>query len=735
MTETKTKKRKTTKRSSTKKSSNGRRTSNRSLVIVESPAKARTIERYLGRNYTVKASMGHVRDLPKSKMGVDIDNDFEPSYLVPRDKSKVVKDLRESVQKAKEVLLATDPDREGEAIAWHLIEAAQAGDKPVHRIVFHEITSNAVNEALENPRDIDMRLVEAQQARRVLDRLVGYEISPILWKKVKRGLSAGRVQSVALRLIVEREDEIRKFVSEEYWTIDAELLQRKSDNGTEPDPFLASLHHVNGEKPKLSDEASTMAIVNDLEGAEYSVAEVRVKETQRRPSPPFITSTLQQEASRKLRFGVRRTMQIAQELYEGVDLGSEGTTGLITYMRTDSTNVASSAQRRTREVIEQRFGKEYVPEKPPVYTRRSKGAQEAHEAVRPTDPARTPESIRQHLSQPQYRLYRLIWQRFVASQMRNAIFDSTSVDIDAGKPGRDKPYLFRATGSVIKFPGFVAIYREGRDDDTIDDMDRDALPELTDGEPLDLSKLVPEQHFTQPPPRYSEATLVKALEEQGIGRPSTYAPTIATLQARYYIVTEDRRLVPTELGEVVNELLVKHFPSIVDVEFTSRMEEELDDIAAGEREWVPIIREFYHPFHETVEQAEANMERVKIRDEPTDELCEKCGRPMVIKLGRFGRFMACSGFPECRNSKPLLTKIGVTCPTCGEGDIVERRSKKGRIFYGCSRFPECDFVAWNKPVDRRCPECNDILVEVGRRGGLKCRVCNYREAAETVRAS
>jgi DNA topoisomerase I len=735
MSETKTTTKKTTKKSTAKKKT-ARRSPSKSLVIVESPAKARTIERYLGKKYSVKASMGHVRDLPKSKMGVDVDGDFEPQYLVPRDKNKVVKELRESVKNAKEILLATDPDREGEAIAWHLIEAAQAGDKPVHRVVFHEITSNAVKEAIENPRDIDMRLVEAQQARRVLDRLVGYEISPILWKKVKRGLSAGRVQSVALRMIVEREDEIQKFEPVEYWSIDAELLQQSGGNGKkEPQSFTASLHRVRGEKPNLSDEDSTMTIVNDLDGAEYSVTEVRTRETQRRPAAPFTTSTLQQEASRKLRMGANVTMRRAQELYEGVDLGSEGTTGLITYMRTDSTSIASAAQQRAREVIEHRLGKEYLPEKPPVYTRKSKGAQEAHEAIRPTDPARTPEHVKQYLSQPQLRLYRLIWQRFIASQTRNAIFDSTSVDIHAGKPGTDKPYMFRATGSVIKFAGFIDIYREGRDDDAVDDMDRDALPVLTQGEILALQQLLPEQHFTQPPPRYSEATLVKALEEQGIGRPSTYAPTINTLRTRYYINEEDRRLFPTELGEIVNRLLTENFPNIVDYDFTSEMEEELDEIATGERQWVPVIREFYEGFRPAVEKAEVNMEKVQIKDEPTDEICEKCGRQMVIKLGRYGKFIACPGFPECRNSKPLLVKTGIDCPDCGEGDVVERRSKKGRPFYGCSRYPECEFISWNKPVGRRCPDCNDILVEAGRRGGVKCRACTYKESAEPAKAS
>ena len=721
----------TTKKTSSKKSTTstaGRNT----LVIVESPAKAKTIGRYLGRGYVVKASMGHVRDLPKSRMGVQTDDGFEPDYLVPRDKSKVVKELRESVKSAKSVLLATDPDREGEAIAWHLKEATQPQDKPVQRIVFQEITPDAIREAVKAPREINMKLVEAQQARRVLDRLVGYEISPLLWKNVKRGLSAGRVQSVALRLIVEREREINAFVSREYWSLDAELAKREANQRKKVKTFKASLFRVNGETPELNDEAQTMAIVTALDGAEFQVADVRTKETQRRPAAPFTTSTLQQEASRKLRFPVRRTMQIAQELYEGVDIGSEGSQGLITYMRTDSTNIATSAQQRAREVITERHGADYVPERPPVYTRKAKGAQEAHEAIRPTDPARAPEQVQQYLTPQQFRLYKLIWQRFVASQMRNAIFDSTSVDVDAGKPGGPKPYRFRATGSVIKFPGFIAVYREGLDDDEVDELDRDALPELIASEVLDLKQLLPEQHFTQPPPRFTEATLVKSLEELGIGRPSTYAPTIATLLARNYVVVDQRRLSPTELGEVVIDLLIKHFAAIVDAQFTSRMEDELDDIASGERAWVPVMREFYGPFHKSVEQAEQQMTRVKIADEPTDEICEKCGRPMVIKLGKYGRFLACTGFPECRNARPLLVKIGVKCPQCHEGEVVEKRTRKGRqrIFYGCSRYPECDFTSWDKPTGERCPVCGDILVEAGRDGTIKCRNndCHYKGA-------
>jgi DNA topoisomerase-1 len=731
---TATTKKSTAPRKSASTSTNGRNT----LVIVESPAKAKTIGKYLGRGYVVKASMGHVRDLPKSRMGVHTDDSFTPDYLVPRDKSKVVKELRESVKTAKSILLATDPDREGEAIAWHLVEATQPQDKPVQRIVFQEITPEAIRDAIQYPREINMKLVEAQQARRVLDRLVGYEISPLLWKNVKRGLSAGRVQSVALRLIVEREREIKAFVPQEYWSLDAELAKQGEGKKKKAKTFIASLSRVDGKKPELTDEASTMTIVKALDGAEFQVVKVETKETQRRPAAPFTTSTLQQEASRKLRMPVRRTMQIAQELYEGIDLGSAGSQGLITYMRTDSTNIASSAQQRAREVITQRHGAEYVPDRPPVYSRKSKGAQEAHEAIRPTDPARSPESVQQYLSPQQFRLYKLIWQRFIASQMRNAIFDSTAVDIDAGPSGGKKPYRFRATGSVIKFPGFIAVYREGRDDDEIDEIDRDALPELTAQEILDLVRLAPEQHFTQPPPRYSEASLVKSLEELGIGRPSTYAPTIATLQARNYVEIDQRRLLPTELGEVVTDLLIQHFPGIVDAHFTSRMEDELDDIASGERLWVPVMKEFYGPFHETVEQAEKQMTRVKIADEPTDEICEKCGRPMVIKLGRFGRFLACSGFPECRNSRPILNKIGVKCPQCGEGEVVEKKTRKGRrrIFYGCSRYPECDFTSWDKPTGEQCPECGDILVEAGKDGSVKCRnsACDFRSSERLARA-
>jgi len=718
----------TVKGSTTRSASNGR------LVIVESPAKARTIEKYLGRGYSVRASMGHVRDLPKSTLGINVDDDFLPKYTVPRDKSKTVKELKAAVQKAREVILATDPDREGEAIAWHLAEATQPDPTKVKRVVFNEITPDAVRAAMDNPRQIDMDLVDAQQARRVLDRLVGYGISPLLWKKVKRGLSAGRVQSVALRLVAEREREIDAFVPREYWSIDAELKKHGAATN-KANVFKAGLSRISGKKAELADKESTDAVLAGLEGAEYVVADVQTRETQRRPSPPFTTSTLQQEASRKLRYPVRRTMQIAQELYEGVDLGSEGTQGLITYMRTDSTNVAGVAQQMARDAIASKFGAEFLPERPPVYTRRSKGAQEAHEAIRPTDPRRTPEMVKGHLTGPQFKVYDLIWKRFIASQMRNAIFDATGVDIDAGRPGEEKPYRFRATGSVIKFAGFIRAYREDRDDDEVDEIDRAALPVLTANDLLDLLKILPEQHFTQPPPRYTEATLVKALEENGIGRPSTYAPTIATLLARNYVTNEEKRLAPTELGLVVNDILVEHFPAIVDIGFTSGMEEELDDIASGQRNWVPVIRDFYSPFKDTLQHAEQTMERVKVRDEPTDEVCEKCGRPMVIKLGRYGRFLACSGFPECRNSKPLLTKIGVPCPKCQVGEVIERRSTRGRLFYGCSNWRKddpqsCDYVSWLKPTGEKCPQCGEPLVYTNRKEtDVKCTSCGYSRRA------
>lgn len=695
------------------------------LVIVESPAKAKTIGKYLGRGYTVKASMGHVRDLPKSSLGVNTDNDFSPTYLVPRDKSKVVKDLKASVKNAKELILATDPDREGEAIAWHLVAATGADQQSVSRVVFHEITPEAITEAMSHPRPIDMALVEAQQARRVLDRLVGYSVSPLLWKKVKRGLSAGRVQSAALRIVVDRERQIEDFVPVESWTVEARLHKNEGSTAEQSMIVKAAVTHAGGKKVALAVEDDATSVVQGLDGASYRVRAVKKRESQRRPQAPFITSTLQQEASRKLGFSVRRTMQIAQELYEGIAIGADGTQGLITYMRTDSTNVAAAAQQTAKAVICGKFGPEYVPAAPPFYKRRSKGAQEAHEAIRPTAAQRDPASLKPFLSAPQFRLYQLIWQRFLASQMAPAILDGTTVDIAADLLGKQEGYTLRATGSVVRFKGYMAVYTAGKDEGDQDELDHGALPALTESELLSLIDLLPEQHFTQPPPRFTEATLVKALEEEGIGRPSTYAPTIATLLARSYVVSELKRLVPTELGLVVSDLLDEHFPRLFDVGFTSQMEEELDDIATGEREWVPTLREFYVPFQTTLATAEVSMERVKLKDEPAGEDCELCNRPMLIKLGRFGKFLACSGFPECRNARPLLQKIGMACPTCTIGDVVERRSKKGRTFFGCSRYPECDFVTWNRPVETPCPRCASYMVEMGRKGQIKCPACGH----------
>ncbi|MBN9393223.1 MAG: type I DNA topoisomerase [Chloroflexi bacterium] len=700
------------------------------LVIVESPAKAKTIGKYLGKGYTVRASYGHVRDLPKSKLGVEVEESFQPQYLIPRDKKEVVKELKEQVKSADEILLATDPDREGEAIAWHLVSATglENSTKKVRRIVFHEITKDAIKDAVKHPRAIDMDLVNAQQARRILDRLVGYKISPILWKKVKRGLSAGRVQSVALRLIVDRERDIDKFEPEEYWTIEVELQKQvEARKGKKEISFRANLHTVNGAKPELVNQAQAEAILKGLENAIYEISEVRQTRSQRKPAAPFTTSTLQQEASRKLNFTSRRTMSVAQQLYEGVDLGKEGGQGLITYMRTDSTNIAAVAQEEARQVISTRYGQDYLPETPPVYTKKSKNAQEAHEAVRPTSSLRDPESIKGFLTQEQFKLYRLIWQRFIASQMAPAQLDNTSVDIKAG-PAKTavaaRPYLFRATGSVIAFAGFLAVYQEGLDEGAEDELSKKALPPLETGEKLALLKLEPDQHFTQPPPRYTEATLVKTLEELGIGRPSTYAPTLGTIQERYYVVKEEKKFVPTELGLLVNDLVVEFFPEIVDANFTSNMENELDEIADGERQWVPVLREFYQPFQGSVEKAETEMQKVSLEPELAGEDCEKCGRPMYVKMGRFGRFIACSGFPECRNAKPILKKLGMLCPKCGEGETVIRSTKKRRIFYGCSRYPECDFSVWERPLPEPCPECGGLMTLSGKRNA-KCTVCGH----------
>ena len=712
------------------------------LVIVESPAKARTVGKFLGKGYTVKASVGHVRDLLRSQLSVDVDNGFTPKYRVPNEKRPVIKELKSLAANAEEVYLATDPDREGEAIAWHLLEAASIEQKRTKRVVFHEITKDAVDEAFAHPRDIDMQRVDAQQARRILDRLVGYQISPLLWRKVRSRTSAGRVQSVALRLIVEREHEIDEFNPVEYWSVEADLSkQEKAAPGAKltDRQFRARLTQIRGEKIDLGNQAQTQAVVDDLQKSGYVVEEVKKSERRRRPVAPFTTSTMQQEASRRLGFGARKTMSIAQQLYEGIELDGEGTVGLITYMRTDSTNVSALAQNEARKFVAERFSNDLLPPEPPVYKTKSKSAQEAHEAIRPTSVWREPSKIASFLSRDQARLYTLVWQRFVASQMANAIYDTMSVVVSAGPTPAERPYQLRASGSRLRFKGFLTVYEEARDEDAAAETDEGVtLPELVNGEPLDLVKLLPEQHFTQPPPRYSEASLVRALEEYGIGRPSTYAPIITTIQQRGYVEKVDKRLFPTELGDIVNELLVEYFPGIINVQFTSQMEDDLDRIARGELEWVPVLNEFYGPFSKAVTHAEAHMPEVDVADQPTGELCEKCGHPMVVKFGRYGKFEACSNFPECRNAKPHLVKLGIACPNCG-GDLVERRTRKGRVFYGCANYPACEWSSWKRPLPNPCPNCQGMLVQKSR-NWAQCLNCEEQieltqlpEAEETAK--
>ncbi|MEC2346060.1 type I DNA topoisomerase [Paenibacillus barengoltzii] len=689
-----------------------------SLVIVESPAKAKTIGKYLGSKYIVKASMGHVRDLPKSQIGVEVENDFSPKYITIRGKGSVLKELKDASKKVKKIYLAADPDREGEAIAWHLAHVLDVDEKDTCRVVFNEITKQAVRDAFKNPRPINMDLVNAQQARRILDRLVGYKVSPLLWKKIKKGLSFGRVQSVAVKIILDRENEISEFVPEEYWSITAKLKTGASS-------FEAKFHQYKGEKIELKNEQQVQEILKSIEKAKFSVVDVKEKERLRHPAAPFTTSSLQQEAARKLNFRAAKTMSIAQQLYEGVDLGKEGTVGLITYMRTDSTRIATSAQEEAKQYILDKFGEAYAPETPRQYSKKAASAQDAHEAIRPTSAMRDPESVKEFTTRDQYRLYKLIWDRFMASQMTSAVLDTMSVDIAAGEA------TFRAVGSKIRFPGFMKVYVEGNDDGNANEDDK-FLPPLAKGEELAKESIEPKQHFTQPPPRYTEARLVRTLEELGIGRPSTYAPTLETIQKRGYVAIEDKKFVPTELGELLIEQTEQFFPEILDVEFTAHMEEDLDHVEEGSEDWVRVLSEFYKSFEKRLRVAEEEMRKVEIEDEVSDEICEKCGRPMVYKLGRFGKFLACSGFPECRNTKPIVKDIGVTCPKCKEGHVVERRSKKGRVFYGCDRYPECDFVSWDKPSPKPCPKCGSMLVEKrNKQGGkLQCTSCDYVEAIE-----
>ncbi|PKB70821.1 MAG: DNA topoisomerase I [SAR202 cluster bacterium Io17-Chloro-G6] len=713
----------------------------KSLVIVESPAKARTVGQILGKKYVVTASQGHVRDLPKSKIGVDVEQDFEPSYIIMKDKRSLLTQIKKAGNDAKEIFLATDPDREGEAISWHLQSAADWQDlsTPPKRVVFHEITKEAVEEAFRNPREIDMQLVNAQQARRILDRLVGYQISPLLWRRVQRGTSAGRVQSVSLRMVVDREREIEAFVPVESWTID-NLLRKAGEEPVDKNQFSATLHSVKGERARITipKEEDARRYETELVDAGYKVAEVRKRDVRQRPSAPFTTSTMQQDAGRKLRFTAQRTMSVAQQLYEGLNVGSGGPIGLITYMRTDSTQVASSAIAEVRDYIKDRYGKDHLPAKPKVYTRAAKGAQEAHEAVRPTSIKRDPASLKDFLSLDQLNLYTLIWERMLASQMEDARSEATTLNIDATCKGTGNVYNFRATGSVLKFAGFRTVYIEGRDDSNESD-DKKTLPALAEGDALDCSKIEANQHFTEPPPRYTEATLIKAMEEKGIGRPSTYAPTIGTLVDRMYVERERNRLSPTKLGITVTDLLTEYFSNVMDLNFTAKMEEELDDVSRGEREWIPMLGEFYGPFQSALANADEKMPKIRM-DEETDEVCDcggsakcehtqVCGKPMVIKSGRFGRFMACTGFPDCRNTKAILNKTGVTCPkpNCG-GDIVERRAKgRGRSFFGCSKYPECDLLLNQRPLPAPCPECGSMMVLKGRDNGA-CTSCSWQEA-------
>ncbi len=741
----------------------------KSLLIVESPTKAKTLERYLGKDFIVKASVGHVKDLPKNKLGIDLEKRFLPEYRVIRGKKKIINELNKAAAKADAIYLGPDPDREGEAIAWHIAEEMQQDGKPIHRVLFYELTQKAIKQSLEHPSPLNKSLYEAQQARRILDRLVGYLISPLLWSKVKRGLSAGRVQSVALRLVCEREKEIQAFDPEEYWTIGADLEAGVDKQSHGPSQgFSAQLARCGNKKCKISTGTEAHKLVDAIRSLPFKVTKVEQKMRRRSPAPPFITSTLQQEAARKLRFPARRTMGVAQRLYEGIELGDQGAVGLITYMRTDSTRLSQEAVAAARDYIQAEYGKDYLPSKPVAY-KAQKAAQDAHEAIRPTDVKRTPEAVSRYLSKEQLRLYTLIWQRFVACQMAPARIAQTTVDISAGE------YVFRASGSVIEFPGFMSIYVESQEDESNGGKAEDRLPELHEGQVLELVKLDPRQHFTQPPPRFSEASLIKELEELGIGRPSTYAAILSTILDREYVTLDRQRLKPTELGLMVNNLVVKNFPRIVDVDFTAKMENSLDEVERTEFPYVELLEEFYSQFQKSLKSAESNMINLKTEGWPTDlkcpesghplhikwsrhgpflacstypdcsftsdyerdekgriqlrtdrateEVCDKCGRPMILKSGRFGEFLACSGYPECKNTRSV--GIGVPCPRQGcDGQLVERVSKKGRRFYGCSNYPECNSLFWNQPVAKSCPVCHSpILLEKKLRGGKVKWVC------------
>ena len=694
------------------------------LVIVESPAKARTLNKILGRSYSVKASLGHVRDLPRASLGVDIGKGFIPKYVVPAGKKKVLGEIKKAASQASSIYLATDPDREGEAISWHLVQATKLDkdDTPMQRVVFHEITKEAVKEAFQNPRSIDMNLVNAQQARRILDRLVGYKLSPLLWRKVQRGLSAGRVQSVAVRMIVDREQEIQDFIPREYWIIEVELARSEEKEAS----FKARLFAVaDGTKLDIGNEDEADRVTADLENTEYKVKAVVAKQLTRQPAPPFITSTLQQEAWQKLHFSAGRTMAIAQQLYEGLPLGKEGSVGLITYMRTDSTHVAASAISEAREFIGKKYGTQFLPPKPRSFAKKAKWAQEAHEAIRPTEIYRQPVQLKPFLNPVQLKLYELIWRRMVASQMSAALYDTTNVEIKASNAGSEKQhrgYLFKASSSVVKFSGFMVVYTESRAEDERGESPA-SLPELRIGDKLVYMGTFPEQCFTQPPPRYTEATLIRTLEQKGIGRPSTYAPTLSTIQERDYVNKASGKFQPTELGIIVSRILTEHFPKIVDPGFTAQMEEQLDEIAKGNYEWTAALQEFYPPFQDTLDKAWANLEKLDLT-QTSEETCPNCSRPMVIKVGRFGKFLACSGYPDCKTTRPYAVKIGVSCPKC-RGDLVRKISKKKKVFYACSNFPECKFAINRKPIAQPCPNCSNLLVQY-RGDWAKCVACQYK---------
>lgn len=697
-------------KTSAKKTSKKKASPKKNLVIVESPAKAKTIEKYLGRNYKVVASVGHIRDLKKSSMSIDFDNNYEPEYINIRGKGPLINSLKKEAKNAKEVFLASDPDREGEAISWHLAHILNLDPKAKNRVVFNEITKDAVKNAFVEPREINMDLVDSQQARRVLDRIVGYSISPILWKKVKKGLSAGRVQSVALKLIIDRENEIKTFKPEEYWTIDGAFKKGNKK-------FQAAFYGLDGKKLKLARQEDVKSVLTRIKGDDFTVDKVEKKERRRNAPLPYTTSSMQQDAANKINFRTRKTMMVAQQLYEGLSLGKAGHQGLITYMRTDSTRISPVAQNEAAGFITEQFGSKYS--KHGTKVKNAAGAQDAHEAIRPSSVHHTPESIAKYLDKDQLKLYTLIWNRFVASQMTAAVFDTVKVNLS------QNGVMFTANGSQVKFDGYMAVYN---------DSDKNKmLPEMEAGDTVKKVLTTPEQHFTQPPARYSEATLIKTLEENGVGRPSTYAPTLETIQKRYYVKLAAKRFEPTELGEIVNSLIVEFFPDIVDVAFTAEMEGRLDEVEIGKEEWQKVIDQFYKPFEKELTKAEDEMEKIQIKDEPAGFDCDVCGSPMVIKLGRYGKFYACSNFPECRNTKAITKEIGVTCPICEKGQVIERKTKRNRIFYGCDRYPECDFTSWDIPVGRACPKSGDFLVEKKVRGGGKQVVCSsedcdYKEA-------